>query len=93
MLTHIVRSLNENKARLAQLASRYIGAGLVALAGTLGVFQDDAGLDQITNSAELLGVFVVGLLLMGIDLLIHRVDRGGVLVDKPTKAKKLTKEK
>lgn len=93
LLNTLVRTLTENKARLAQLASRYIGSGLIALAGTLGVFQGDEGLAQLENAAQVIGMLIVGLLLLGLDLLIHKVDRGGLVVDKPTKAKKLTQEK
>ncbi len=93
LLDYLLGALKNNKSRIAQLASRYIGAGLIALAGALGVFQSDEGLAQLDNAAQVLGIFAVGLLLFVIDLVIHRIDRGGVVVDNPGKAKKLAQGK
>lgn len=93
MVSTIYRLLVDNKARLTQLASRYIGAGLVMLAGTLGVFQGDGDAQQLNDASTVFATFAVGLLLLGLDLLIHRLDRGGVVADDPKKAKKLTQEK
>lgn len=92
LLKTLLRVLNENKARLIQLASRLIGSGLIALASAMGIFQED-NTGDLDNASVVLATFLVGLLLLGLDLLIHRLDRGGVVADNPGKAKNLTKEK
>lgn len=91
LLKTAYRLIADNKARLIQLASRLIGSGLIALASAMGIFQEDNSGD-LDNASVVLATFLVGLLLLGLDLLIHRLDRGGVVVDKPAQAKNLTKK-
>lgn len=71
------------KARLIQLLARYVGAGLMFLAGLAaadGTVDPDTAAGIQLSAVEIAGAITGGLALL-LDLLIHRLTHGTVIAD------------
>lgn len=70
------------KARLIQLLARYIAVGLMAAAAYLfGDVSDDTAA-TIHQNAEALAAALGAVVMLGVDLFVHRIERGGIIKDK-----------
>lgn len=68
------------KSRITQLIARYIGVALMGIAGIVagGELSADSSA-QIGELSTAIAIGVVGFLTVVVDLVIHRVNNGGIL--------------
>lgn len=83
MLPEILRLLRENKARVTQLTARVLALVLIAISARLAGDQPDSDrVHELTQLAVDLAPGAVGVLLLALDLKVHKRENGGVIEPK-----------